>query len=120
VIPVESGDLGDYMASLERLLAEAPRQIYPAHGPRIDAGVEKIEEYLRHRLAREQQVLDALQAGDRDALSMVRRIYIGYPETLHAAAAQSVTSHLKKLEKTGHVRSEQTAAGHTDWYLASA
>ena len=35
VIPVEGGDLLDYMRSLERLLAEQPTAIYPAHGPEI-------------------------------------------------------------------------------------
>jgi glyoxylase-like metal-dependent hydrolase (beta-lactamase superfamily II) len=119
VIPAESGDLGDYMASLERVREEAPHHIYPAHGPRIDAGVAKIQEYLDHRLARERQVLAALEAGDRDAMSMVKRIYVGYPESLHSAAAQSVTSHLKKLEREGRVLSEQDAAESRIWFLAT-
>lgn len=116
VIPAESGDLGDYMSSLERLLAEAPREIFPAHGPRIRHGVDKIREYRAHRLARERQVLDALAEGDRDALSMVRRIYVGYPESLHPAAAQSVTSHLKKLEREGRVRREPEPGGPPRWH----
>ena len=119
VIPAESGDLGDYLKSLERVLAEAPEKIYPAHGPRIDAGVAKIREYRDHRLAREQQVLDALEAGDRDAMAMVQRIYVGYPESLHAAAAQSVTSHLKKLEREGRVQSEPEAEGRITWTLTT-
>jgi len=117
VIPAESGDLGDYMQSLERLLAEAPHEIHPAHGPRIREGVAKIREYLEHRLARERQVLEALRCGDRDPLSMVKRIYVGYPESLHAAAAQSVTSHLKKLEREGRVHSEPGAQGGRIWKL---
>lgn len=115
VIPAESGNLGDYMNSLERLLITNPKQIYPAHGPRIEAGVAKIKEYIAHRLAREQQVLDALAAGDEDAMTMVKRIYVGYPEKLHLAAAQSVTSHLKKLEREGRVHSD---ADQTLWKLA--
>jgi glyoxylase-like metal-dependent hydrolase (beta-lactamase superfamily II) len=123
VIPAETGDLGDYMASLERVLEEAPHQIYPAHGPRIDNGVAKIREYLGHRLARERQVLEALEAGDRDAMSIVKRVYVGYPETLHAAAAQSVTSHLKKLEREGRVIAEDATEpdreGQRTWMLAA-
>ena len=107
VIPAQSGNLGDYMDSLERILAEHPAEIYPAHGPVIHAGEEKIKVYLRHRRDRERQVLEALAAGDRDAMSMVKRIYVGYPETLHAAAEQSVISHLKKLERDGRVHSHQ-------------
>jgi glyoxylase-like metal-dependent hydrolase (beta-lactamase superfamily II) len=117
IIPAESGDLGDYMASLERAQAEAPLRIYPAHGPVIDDGVAKLREYLDHRLEREQQVLDALGQGHRDAMSMVRQIYVGYPESLYPAAAQSVTSHLKKLEREGRVRSEPSDGDGTLWTL---
>jgi len=120
VIPAESGDLGDYMRSLERALAEAPGEIYPAHGPRIRDGVAKIREYLAHRLARERQLLEALAAGEREVMAMVRRIYVGYPESLHPAAAQSLTSHLKKLEREGRVRSEPAPEAGLHWILDSA
>ncbi len=120
VIPAESGDLGDYMRSLERALAEAPGEIYPAHGPRIRQGVAKIREYLEHRRARERQVLEALEAGEREVMTMVRRIYVGYPESLHPAAAQSLTSHLKKLEREGRVRSEPGPDTGRHWVLVSA
>lgn len=120
VIPGGSGDLGDYMRSLERLLAEQPRQIYPAHGPRIDAGVAKIEEYIRHRREREEQILAALAAGLREVPAMVRRIYVGYPESLHAAAGQSVNAHLAKLEREGRVRRAGAAAdGSPLWDLVA-
>jgi hypothetical protein len=35
---------------------------------------------------------------------MVRRIYAAYPEALHGAAAMSVASHLRKLEREGRVQ----------------
>ena len=120
MIPETSGSLADYMASLERALAEAPGQIYPAHGPRIDEGSAKIQQYIDHRMSRERQVLDALAAGDRDAPTMVKRIYVGYPESLHAAAAQSVTSHLKKLEHDGRVRHDTDDDGRPVWELVDA
>jgi endoribonuclease LACTB2 len=115
VIPGGSGDLGDYMDSLERLRAEAPRQIYPAHGPRIESGVAKIEEYIAHRLERERQIVAALAAGLRDVPAMVRRIYVGYPESLFAAAGQSVTAHLLKLAREGRARQIQASDGSAEW-----
>jgi len=118
VIPATSGSLADYMDSLERLRAEAPTWIYPAHGPKIDGGTAKVEEYLAHRMERERQVLAALEAGDREVPAMVQRIYVGYPENLHAAAGQSVTSHLQKLERDGRVRRHDVDEGTAHWELA--
>ena len=115
VIPATTGSLADYMDSLERLRQEAPSWIYPAHGPKIDAGTAKVEEYLAHRRERERQVLAALEAGDRAVSDMVKRIYVGYPENLHAAAGQSVTSHLQKLERDGLVRRHDGSNGETIW-----
>ena len=117
VIPGGSGDLGDYMQSLERLLALAPRQIYPAHGPRIDGGVAKIEDYIAHRRERERQIVAALEAGLRDVPTIVRRIYVGYPESLFAAAGQSVTAHLLKLVRDGRVARSTAADGSAEWAL---
>jgi glyoxylase-like metal-dependent hydrolase (beta-lactamase superfamily II) len=106
VIPPQGGDLLDYMASLERLLAERPGAIYPAHGPRIADGTAKIREYIAHRLERERQILDALRAGLERIPDVVKRVYAAYPEALHGAAGLSVTAHLLKLEREGRVRRE--------------
>ena len=103
VIPAQGGDLLDYLHSLERLLAQAPRTIYPAHGPRIADGVAKLREYIAHRRERETQILAALDQGLALIPEMVRRIYAGYPEALYPAAAMSVASHLRKLEHEGLV-----------------
>jgi endoribonuclease LACTB2 len=106
VIPDDTGDLGHYMDSLRRLLALDPDLIYPAHGPVIRNAREKIREYIAHRELREQQVLDALLEGPQQVMAMVKRIYIDVPEFLHAAAASSVRSHLRKLHKDGVVVEE--------------
>ena len=119
MIPGGSGDLGDYMDSLDRLQALAPRQIYPAHGPRIDRGVAKIEEYIAHRRERERQIVAALAAGLRDVPTMVRRIYVGYPESLFAAAGQSVTAHLQKLAREGRARPTSASDGSAEWELVA-
>jgi len=104
VIPSESGDLADYMASLERLLALDPARIYPAHGPLISDGAGKLREYIAHREERERQILAALALGDAPIAALVKRVYTDVPEVLHAAAAQSVASHLRKLEREGRAR----------------
>lgn len=104
VIPDDTGDLAQYMASLRRLLELDLEVIYPAHGPVIRNPRQKIQEYIAHRELREHQVLDALGAGAPLApMELVKKIYMDVPEFLHAAASNSVRSHLKKLRNEGRV-----------------
>jgi glyoxylase-like metal-dependent hydrolase (beta-lactamase superfamily II) len=110
VIPSEGGDLVEYLDSLERLLALNPTTIYPAHGPLIDDGKAKIREYIAHRYEREKQIVAALSDGSLDIPAIVARVYAGYPETLHAAAGESVGSHLRKLEREGRVTESDSNA----------
>jgi len=104
VIPDDTGDLGQYMDSLQRLLQLDLETIYPAHGPVIRKPKEKIREYIAHRELRERQVLEALSDREpREVMAIVKKIYTDVPEYLHPAAASSVRSHLKKLRKEGRV-----------------
>jgi glyoxylase-like metal-dependent hydrolase (beta-lactamase superfamily II)/8-oxo-dGTP pyrophosphatase MutT (NUDIX family) len=105
--------LGDYMRTLERLRALEPDRIYPAHGPVIEDGATKLDEYLTHRLDRERQVLEALGEGLRTIPVMVAHIYAEVPEALHVVAQHSVRAHLDKLEEDGAVR----RVGEEDWEL---
>lgn len=97
VIPLEGGDMAHYLASLEKLLARDLSHIYPGHGPLISDARAKIEEYLAHRLMREQQVLDAVMRGLSEPCRIVKEIYAEVPAILHPAAEQSVRQHLRKL-----------------------
>lgn len=49
-------DLGSYMSSLSLLKGLGPRVLYPGHGPAIRDSMQKIDEYIEHRLERERQV----------------------------------------------------------------
>jgi glyoxylase-like metal-dependent hydrolase (beta-lactamase superfamily II) len=103
VIPRQGGDLRQYMDSLERLLAQKPGVIYPAHGPLIRDGEGKIREYIAHRQKREGQILSTLGEGPLAISEIVARIYGEYPDALHQAAGETVGSHLRKLEDEGRV-----------------
>lgn len=106
VVPEEGGGLIDYMASLRKLLDLDLAVIYPAHGPAIREPYKKLNAYIAHRELREQQVLDALNAGLTRIPDMVQRIYIDVPKFLHKAAGNSVQSHLNKLKAEGVVKEE--------------
>jgi endoribonuclease LACTB2 len=103
IIPDGTGDLGQYMASLHRLLELDVEKIYPAHGPVIQNAKQKIREYIAHRELRDRQVMAALQDGPLEVMAIVKKIYTDVPEFLHPAAAQSVRSHLNKLRNERRV-----------------
>jgi glyoxylase-like metal-dependent hydrolase (beta-lactamase superfamily II) len=117
VIPAGDGDLLDYMNSLKRLQSLDVRRIYSAHGPVIEDGPGRLAEYLAHRLMREQQILDALGNGLDTIPAMVKKIYADVPEKLHAMAAQSVESHLKKLAREERVREAPQRDAPSQWTL---
>jgi glyoxylase-like metal-dependent hydrolase (beta-lactamase superfamily II) len=105
VIPASAGgDLGQYLASLERVLALGPSRLLPAHGPVIDKPEQLLRQYLAHRRAREEQVLAALAAGDTTPAAITARIYIGLTPELTGMARESVTAHLLKLQREGRAR----------------
>ncbi len=98
------GDLTDYLASLERVLAIEPARLLPAHGPVIDDPQPLLRGYIAHRREREEQVIAALRAGDTSPEDIVARVYRGLKESSIPLAVESITSHLLKLERDGRAR----------------
>jgi glyoxylase-like metal-dependent hydrolase (beta-lactamase superfamily II) len=103
VIPPE-GDMAAYLDSLRAMLALAPAAILPGHGPVIEDAPGLLQQYLDHRLQREQQVLDLLAQGYTTAESIAARIYADRPEVLAIATLQ-VEAHLEKLRREGRLMS---------------
>ncbi len=97
------GHMGDYMRSLNVLRARAPKRIFPAHGPVRDDAIALIEHYIAHRVAREEQVLDAIRAGATTPSEMRARIYPELDERLRGAAEIQIEAHLHKLRDEGRV-----------------
>jgi glyoxylase-like metal-dependent hydrolase (beta-lactamase superfamily II) len=95
------GDLGQYLASLERMLALEPSRLFPAHGPAIDDPQAILTGYLAHRRQREAQVLDALRAGHTTVEAIAESIYDGLAPALRPAAQENVRAHLEKLKTEG-------------------
>jgi hydroxyacylglutathione hydrolase len=117
VIPASrEGRLVDYLASLERVRALAPRRLLAGHGAVIEDPEALLTRYLAHRQRRERQILDAL--GDRRGVAtdgLLGRIYGTLPSAVMGAARESLLAHLAKLEAEGRVRSSRRR-----WVLADA
>ena len=109
VIAPPDGDMGAYLRSLEALTALRPRlrSIAPGHGHLITTPQAKIDEYVTHRLAREAQVLGALEgAGTTTIEAIVKELYADVPEELHVMAGFSVWAHLLKLVEDGKAKGD--------------
>ena len=118
VIAPPEGDLADYLASLQRLLAlEGLRSILPGHGPVVEDGPALLREYVAHRLLREHQVLAGLRAGPSTIPALVARIYAEVDPARHPAAGRSVAAHLLKLEREGRVARPAGASDEGPWQL---
>jgi glyoxylase-like metal-dependent hydrolase (beta-lactamase superfamily II) len=103
VIVPPDGDMAAYLHSLDRVRQMHPARIYPGHGDLMEDPAATIGEYIKHRLLREQQVLDGLRTGPRRIAELVPVIYTGLPESLHRMAAMSIFAHLLKLKAEGKV-----------------
>lgn len=98
------GDMAAYLQSLERLLERGPSRLLPGHGEALEDGREAISQLVRHRLAREDQILRQLERGPASPAELVPGLYPAHPETLRSAAAGTVHAHLLKLERERRVR----------------
>lgn len=95
------GDLVQYMASLERVLALGPRLLLPAHGPAVPEPAALLTAHLDHRRLRERQVEAALAGGRDTVQAIAESIYDGLDPALTPAARETVRAHLEKLRSEG-------------------
>jgi glyoxylase-like metal-dependent hydrolase (beta-lactamase superfamily II) len=106
VIVPPDGDMGHYLANLERLLLRDDARYLPTHGPNIEAPKPLVAAYLQHRRAREAQVLGCLERGLSHIADIVSELYASVPRSLHPAAARSVHAHVLHLLAQDRVVSE--------------
>jgi glyoxylase-like metal-dependent hydrolase (beta-lactamase superfamily II)/8-oxo-dGTP pyrophosphatase MutT (NUDIX family) len=106
VIDPPEGEMAAYLRSLERVRSLEPTAIFGGHGPAIGAAIAKIDEYVAHRLEREEAIAGAVRGGGGTPAEIVAAVYTDVPESLHALAERSVLAHLEKLEAEGRVARE--------------
>lgn len=84
--------LAEYLASLGRMmeLGGGNGRAYPGHGDVVRDRNAKIEEYIRHRRQREEEVLEALREEERTAMEVVEVVYKAYPRDLWEPARGGV------------------------------
>ncbi len=105
IVDPPDGDMRDYLASLLRRLLELPlTAVFPGHGAPTGGVRERLEEYVVHRLMREERIAGAVGEGATALADIVAAAYTDVDDTkMHAFAARSALAHLLKLEADGRV-----------------
>lgn len=104
IVPPPDGDMGEYMASLDKLQHRDDRVYYPGHGDAVENPRRLVRHMIGHRRQREAQALRLLGERASALLELTRAMYAGLDERLLPAAERSVLAHLIDLERRGRVR----------------
>lgn len=118
VIVPPDGDMGDYLANLERLLTRDDAQYLPTHGPAISDPKPLVAAFIQHRREREAQLLTCLSRGVRRISDAVEIMYADVPKHLHPAAARSAFAQMLHLFERGKVKTEGQPALDSEFSLS--
>lgn len=105
------GDMGDYMASLDKLAAARPRLLLPGHGDPVSRPAERIATLAAHRRTREAAIRALLAAAPATVAGLTERIYTDTPKALIPAARRNVLAHLIDLQDRGLVTTQDPPDG---------
>jgi glyoxylase-like metal-dependent hydrolase (beta-lactamase superfamily II) len=106
IISPPDGDMGAYIASLERLLERDDAVYWPTHGPCIDDPKPHVQAFIEHRLARERQIIGCIEQGVQRIEDMVPMMYTELPEFMYPAAARSVLASMERLVGNGALKAD--------------
>jgi glyoxylase-like metal-dependent hydrolase (beta-lactamase superfamily II) len=108
--PDDGGNMTDYLASLERIVALEPSRLVPAHGRTFEEPEAVCRHYVEHRLGRERKVVDAMGTESKTLPEILASAYADTPKMLWPLAEKSLRAHLEKLEADGRVHRDETGA----------
>jgi endoribonuclease LACTB2 len=104
LIDPADGNMRDYLNSLRRMRSLTGLSVlFGGHGPAVATPYQKIDQYIAHRLEREQNILQAVQNGITDPKEIVAQVYTDVSPKAYAMAERAVMAHLEKLREDGKV-----------------
>ncbi|HTZ86841.1 MAG TPA: MBL fold metallo-hydrolase [Solirubrobacteraceae bacterium] len=99
LITPHQGAMSGYLLALTGLsLREDFNVLCPGHGEVVWGAREKLEEYIHHRIDRENRLILALSEGLRTIPDLLAAVWPEVPEELRPAATATLAAHLDKLE----------------------
>jgi glyoxylase-like metal-dependent hydrolase (beta-lactamase superfamily II) len=102
-IAPDPGALAGYLEALGRLRELRLARLCPGHGPVVLDPAAKLDEYISHRLGREQRLIEALDQGMSSTQELLEYAWDDVPPTLRPAAAITLAAHLDKLADEGRL-----------------
>ncbi len=97
VVAPPDGNMGDYLASLERLRGRNDRLYLPGHGGKLATPERMVRAYLIHRRMREEAILNTIRERPRTITEIVAVIYPTIDPKLVRAASLSAQAHVEHL-----------------------
>ena len=115
VIAPPNGAMRPYQQTLARMLELFPdaRTIFGGHGEPVRDPQTKLQEYIAHRVSRQDEILTALAAGPATIPELVRTIYRDTNPVLWPAAARQMLAYLLALEQEKRVESHEASRAMT-------
>jgi len=102
LIDPESGDMGDYLQSLERMKELGCKTLLPGHGTPLPG--KTLERVLEHRRQRESKIRVQLGDAPLELDRIARQAYDDLPEMPLPLIRRQTLSHLLLLERSGSAR----------------
>jgi glyoxylase-like metal-dependent hydrolase (beta-lactamase superfamily II) len=94
------GAMAGYLLGLTRLrLRDDLDVLCPGHGPPVWDPPAKLEQYIDHRIDRENKLIVALGRGCRSVDELLDAAWSDVPESLRGLAAVTLAAHLDKLDE---------------------
>ena len=101
------GSLGDYMQSLDKVLARVEAgndKLYlPTHGTAVTDPRTHVRSFIEHRNDRTAAIIARLRQSDASTSQIVSAVYVGLSSALQWAAGATVEAHLQHLMEQGIV-----------------
>ncbi len=119
LVATPDGSMRDYLNSLEKLIAAPWTHYLPGHGGSIPQDAKGVDgpniarALKKHRLMRNQQILNAVKAGASRIGEVVDRLYPKVGLKTRIAARLTVVAHLELLEEQGHLNIRHSLFGTT-------
>jgi ribonuclease/clavin/mitogillin len=106
-------DLTQYIGTLKRIQRLDPARLYPGHGDIVYNCIQKIDQYLSQRMAKEKKILDLMCQNTKQTwtpVELVERISgkKDYGEEIMILVARTIRLHLIKLYHDGKVEMVDT------------